>query len=157
MWWIGWEHTPFTTTPKYFLGHKEHSLLIPNIRKLSPQLWNQTNLICMVNETFTFSLVPFTVDDKLWRDFWIFLQEKFFSLFPEKSFLTDSKAKSNRTNLGILNIQALNLALHIFSLENRRNASFYRTGFWRLKIPTLFSNRHNLPNCVTFPSGQDFM
>ena len=42
---------------------------------------------------------------------------KVFSLFPERSFFSGSKAKSNRTNLRILNIQALNLALHIFPLK----------------------------------------
>ena len=78
--------TPLITKPQYFLGHKEHYLLIPIIRKLSPLLWNQTSSICMVNATFIFSLVPFTVDDKLWRDFWIFLQGKFFHSFQRKVF-----------------------------------------------------------------------
>ena len=93
-------------------------------------LWSLLALMINYGETFEY-----------------FFWESFFTLSREK-FFRDSKA--NRTNLGILNIQALNLALHIFSLENRRNASFYRTGFWRLKVPTLFSNWHNLPNCVTW-------
>ena len=92
-------------------------------------LWSLLALMINYGETFKY-----------------FFRESFFTLSREK-FFRDSKA--NRTNLGILNIQALNLALHIFSLENRRNASFYRTGFWRLKVPTLFSNWHNLPNCVS--------
>ena len=87
--------------------------------------------------SFLWSLLPLMIN--YGETFEYFFRKSFFTLSWEK-FFTDSKA--NRTNLGILNIQALNLALHIFSLENRRNASFYRTGFWRLKIPTLFSNWH---------------
>ena len=64
---------------------------------LLSSLWSLLPLMINYGETFEY-----------------FFRESFFTLSREK-FFTGSKA--NRTNLGILNIQALNLALHIFPLK----------------------------------------
>lgn len=62
--------------------------------------------------SFLWSLLPLMIN--YGETFEYFFRESFFTLSREK-FFTGSKA--NRTNLGILNIQALNLALHIFPLK----------------------------------------